>query len=146
MNPRALENRFLAELREHGFLAEKALFSIKTLPNNRMITKRADFFGVWDIIAFRDNLAFTIQICSGTTYDDHVRKINAEFPMTLNPAQIIVYYFKEKRMWKYTLHMRTEVGWIPVSSLQEMNSEAFSSLWAMTHPEPPIFPTKTTTF
>lgn len=113
MDPRTLENRFLDILAKHGVtLAEKALFTVKHLPNGRIISNRADFFGVWDIIAFFRELVFVFQVCSGTTYQDHVRKITDNFPFTSNPIQVIVYFHKEKGRWVYTLHLRTEVGWI----------------------------------
>ena len=112
MDPRDLENRFLKVLEDDGFLTQKALFSIKHLPDGRIISNRSDFFGVWDIIAFFRELVFVFQVCSGTTYQDHVRKITDSFPFTSNPIQVIVYFYKEKGRWVYTLHLRTEVGWI----------------------------------
>lgn len=113
MNPRELENRFIEkELVPRGFMSQKALFSIKHLPNGRIISNRSDFFGVWDIIALRNGSVFLFQVCSGTTYDDHVRKINENFPFTTNPLQVIVYYYKERSKWVYSLHVRQEVGWV----------------------------------
>ena len=112
MDPRDLENRFLKVLEDDGFLTQKALFSIKHLPDGRIISNRSDFFGVWDIIALRGDSVYVFQICSGTTYEEHRRKIEAKFPFTINPEQYIVYYFKEKGRWAFTLHKRTEVGWI----------------------------------
>jgi len=114
MNPRDHENRFLKLLEDDGVLAQKALFSIKHLPNGRIISNRADFFGVWDIIGLKNNKIYMFQVCSGTTFQEHKRKIEDNFPFTLNPEQYIVYYFKTRGRWQCTLHKRTEVGWIIV--------------------------------
>ena len=119
MNPRDLENRFLEFLAQNKYLSQKALFSIKHLPNGRIVSNRSDFFNVWDIIALKSNHTYLFQICSGTTYNEHVRKINELFPFTTEPFQYIVYYFKPKSKWEFTLHLRTEIGWLlsPVEQL-----------------------------
>jgi hypothetical protein len=112
MNPRDLENRFLAELENQGYISQKALFSIKHLPSGKIISNRSDFFGVWDIIAIRNNHTFLFQVCSGTTYLRHRKKIEEGFPSTSEPVQCLVFYYKEKGRWKYTVHQRTEAGWV----------------------------------
>ena len=112
MDPRDLENRFLKVLEDNGFLAQKALFSIKHLPNGRIISNRSDFFGVWDIIGLKKNKVYAFQVCSGTTFQEHKRKIEDNFPFTVNPEQYIVFYYKQKGRWAFTLHNRTEAGWI----------------------------------
>lgn len=53
MDPRDLENKFLKVLEDDGFLAQKALFTLKHLPNGKIISHRSDFFGVWDIIGLK---------------------------------------------------------------------------------------------
>lgn len=119
MNPRDLENRFLKLLEENNFLAQKSLFSIKHLPNGRVLSNRSDFFGVWDIVAMKNNKVYVFQVCSGTKFNAHRRKIEDNFPFTVNPEQYIIYYYKEKGRWKFTLHERTETEWIitPFDSL-----------------------------
>ena len=57
MNPRDLENRFLKLLEENNFIAQKSLFSIKHLPNGRVLSNRSDFFGVWDLIAMNRDIS-----------------------------------------------------------------------------------------
>ncbi len=112
MNPRNLENTFIDKvLTPAGFLSQKALFSVKRLPDGRTISNRSDFFGSWDIISIKDNKVFMFQVCTGTTYAEHVRTIEKRFPFTSNPIQVIVYYFKEKNRWKFTLHVRSLIGW-----------------------------------
>ena len=111
MNPRDLENRFLKLLEGNNFLAQKSLFSIKHLPNGKVLSNRSDFFGVWDIIGLKNNKVFMFQVCSGTTFNAHRRKIEDNFPFTMNPEQYIIYYYKERGRWKFTLHKRVESGW-----------------------------------
>ena len=111
MNPRDLENRFLKLLEENNFIAQKALFTLKHLPNGRIISLRSDFFGVWDLVAMKNNKVYVFQVCSGTKFNTHRRKIEDNFPLTVNPEQYIVYYYKEKGRWKFTLHKRVESGW-----------------------------------
>lgn len=112
MNPRDLENRFIDKVLEpRNFLMQKALFSVKHLPDGKILSNRSDFFGVWDIIALKNNRVYMFQVCSGTTFKDHVLKIERKFPYTSNPIQVIVYYFKEKGIWKFTLHHRSFTGW-----------------------------------
>ena len=112
MDPRDLENKFLKVLEDDGFLAQKALFTLKHLPNGKIMSHRSDFFGVWDIIGLKKNKVYAFQVCSGTTFQEHKRKIEDNFPFTFNPEQYIVFYHKEKGKWAFTLHNRTEVGWI----------------------------------
>ena len=112
MNPRDLENRFLKLLEDQGFLAQKSLFSIKHLPNGRVLSNRSDFFGVGDIIGLKNNKVFMFQVCSGTTFNAHRRKIEDNFPFTMNPEQYIIYYYKERGRWTFTLHKRTETAWV----------------------------------
>jgi hypothetical protein len=112
MNPRDLENRFLKLLEENNYLAQKALFTLKHLPNGRIMSHRSDFFGVWDLVAMKNNKVYVFQVCSGTKFNAHRRKIEDNFPFTVNPEQYIVYYYKEKGRWTFTLHKRTESAWV----------------------------------
>ena len=112
---RDLEIKFLELLSEYGWISQRSLFSIKHLPNGRIISNRSDLFGAWDIISMKNNRVVLFQVCSGTKYDAHIRKIvdKLKFPLTKNPEQVVVYYYKEKNRWKFNLTLRTPAGWIP---------------------------------
>ena len=113
MNPRDLENRAVKDLEGQGYMVQKALFSIKHLPNGKILSNRSDFFSVWDIMAVKADECIFMQVCSGTTYQEHVRKIERAFPHTSWARQIIRYYYKEKNRWTYADHVRYwGMGWI----------------------------------
>jgi hypothetical protein len=118
MNPRDLENRALKQLQEEeGWTAQKALFSIKHLPNGKIISNRADFFGVWDIIAVKPDRGMLMQVCSGTKLEEHKKKIERNFPSTTWIAQVIRYYYKEKNRWAYSDIVRVKgLGWMQAGS------------------------------
>ena len=109
MNPRLLEKRAESDLQKRGYLVQRALFSIKHVPG-RVISNRSDFFNVWDIIAVKPGECILMQVCSGKTFNRHVRKINRAFPYTTWAKQELRYYFKVKGRWAFTDYVRTESG------------------------------------
>lgn len=112
MDRRDLEKRSMSELEKDGYLVQRALFSIKHLPNGKVISNQSDLFGAWDIIAVKQNECRLIQVCSGETFARHRRNIEEKFPNTSWATQELWYYFKEKSRWKRTVWLRTNgMGW-----------------------------------
>ncbi len=117
MDRRDLEIRAVSDLEKDGYLVQRALFSIKHLPDGRIISNQSDIFGVWDIIAVKPDECRLIQICSGSTFQDHMKKINGSFPVVRWAKEEIWYYHKEKNRWKYDIYIRSPVlkdKWIPI--------------------------------
>ena len=113
MQRRDLEKRAVEELESDSWLVQRALFSIKHLPNGRVISNQSDFFNVWDIMAVRSEECRLIQVCSGETFERHKKKITESFPETSWASQELWYYFKDRGKWQRAIFIRTKgFGWL----------------------------------
>jgi len=111
MNPRDLERRLQVELENEGWRTERAVPQVHII-HGRYVSNNHDFFNCFDLIALKDDKVRFIQVCSGTTLEDHKRKIDRTFPYTSNPIQEIVYFYKMKNRWMHVSHLRVVSGWL----------------------------------